>query len=518
MINLNIKVTLFLLLNLIAWSSTAQLRTAPELTLESPYNTIVAHLYYLQADTYQPDSSAKTLPPGLDSLEAIEIAIKIKQIFDGKGLYVRINTLPKENSYRDTLNKEHYYTPFPSEIPEIYVERIGGKWYYSPETVDLVPELHKKLYPLGSDFLVQLLPKKANAKLLGLHLWQHVGMLIITLLAIVTFWLLNWGLRWLLLLFKTNRANWQFLDKKQRRAIARFSSIALALWFAKMLTPAVQLPVRVNEFVNISIDIVMVLMIMMLGITLVNIFTHRIKPVTEVTESKMDEQLLPLVNRMIKIALIILAIFYILNLLNVNVTALIAGVSIGGLALALAAQDTVKNLIGSAMIFFDKPFQIDDYVIAGGHEGTIVEVGFRSTRIMQIDTSVIAMPNGTIDNKQINNRGVGESRMLNISIGVLYVTPPDLIETFIERLRALVQEHEMTKNDPSYVHLREFAASSINIMFRCYITVNSFPEELQIKEDLLFKIMRVAEEIGVEFAYPTTMVHLAKGSSSDEGK
>ena len=100
-------------------------------------------------------------------------------------------------------------------------------------------------------------------------------------------------------------------------------------------------------------------------------------------------------------------------------------------------------------------------------------------------------------------------------IGVLYETPPDLIEEFISRLRKLVLEHPNTKDDPSYVHLREFADSSINIMFRCYLTVNTFAEELAIKEDILFKILRIAEEVGVEFAYPTTMVHLAKGNNGD---
>jgi MscS family membrane protein len=254
----------------------------------------------------------------------------------------------------------------------------------------------------------------------------------------------------------------------------------------------------------------MTLIFMMMGFTLVNIFTSRAKALTENTESKMDDQLLPIVSRMGKMAIIIISTFYILDLLNVNVTALIAGISIGGLALALAAKDTVQNLFGSAMIFIDRPFQVGDYIIAGGHEGTVVEVGFRSTRIMNIDTSIVSIPNGAMADMPLTNLGVRLSRLFNITIGVTYETPPDLIQAYIDRLKKLILDHPKTNDDPFYVHLRELADSSINIMFRCQIQVGSFAEDVQIKEELLFSIIRIAEEMGVEFAYPTTTIHMAK--------
>ena len=512
-----IKVTLLVAFTLSIGILSAQLKTAPEPTLENPYNTMIVHLYYLQSDSYDPDTAALTIAPDetLDSAQRIELAVKIKQIFDGKGLYVRLNMIPQDPDYRDSINQENYYTPFPSAIPEIYLEKLDGKWYYSRESILLAPKLHKRVYPLGSDFLVRILPHRANMKLLGLHLWQHVGMLIITGIVVLAFFFFRRVILITVRLLTRKRENWQFLDKNFRRRLARYASIALSLWVGKMLLPAVGLPVQANDVVNKSLNIIIALMVMSLGLVLISVFTHRIRPVTEETESKMDEQLLPILTRMLQAVVIIISIFYVLDTLNVNVTALIAGISIGGLALALAAQDTVKNLIGSALIFLDKPFQIGDYVLAGGHEGTVVEVGFRSTRLMQIDTSIIAIPNGSISNMPLTNLGVRESRLLNMMIGVLYETPPDRIELFIQRLRELVQEHQNTKNDPSYVHLREFADSSINIMMRCYLTTTSFAEELVIKEDILFKILRVAEEIGVEFAYPTTTVHMAKDGSAD---
>ncbi|MBK7344509.1 MAG: mechanosensitive ion channel [Saprospiraceae bacterium] len=107
---------------------------------------------------------------------------------------------------------------------------------------------------------------------------------------------------------------------------------------------------------------------------------------------------MPILRKTAQIGLVIVILIPILRLLEVNLTALIAGLSIGGIALALAAQDTVKNLISSALIFFDKPYQIGDYIVAGGVEGTVVEIGFRSTRMMTIDSSIIAVPNSNMIN------------------------------------------------------------------------------------------------------------------------
>ena len=506
----NIKVALFLAFTCFTLQISAQLATAPEPTLESPYNTIYVHLFFLQSDSYEPEIAAQTIVPILDSAAAVEIAIQIKQIYDGKGLYVRLNNLPQEEAYLDSITEKPYYTPFPKKAPEIYLERIDGKWYYSRETVSLVPELHHDLYPLGSDFLVRLLPRKANAKFLGLFAWQHLGFALIALLCFIVYFILSRVITRILRSAVKKRENWHFVGLNQSRSLARYIGVFVSIWVARMMLPAIQLPVRGSDFANRSLDILLTIIFMMAGMTLINIFTNRAKALTEDTESKMDDQLLPIVSRMGKILIVIISLFVILDLLNVNVTALIAGISIGGLALALAAKDTVENLFGSAMIFIDRPFQVGDYIIAGSHEGTVMEVGFRSTRIMKIDTSIVSIPNGAVAHMPLTNLGVRLSRLFNITIGVTYETPPDLIEAYIQRLKQLILDHPETNNDPLYVHLAGLADSSITIMFRCQIQVASYAEDVQAREELLFSIIRVAEEMGVEFAYPTTMVHMAK--------
>ena len=154
------KITVFaFLLLMISISAFSQSANAPEPSLESPYNTMYVHLYFLQADSYRPDISAVTLSRTKDSIDLIEDAIKLKQIFDGNGLYVRLNQLPQENNYIDSTTHKPYYTPFPNEFPDIYLEKIDEKWVYSKETIEMIPMLHKETYPLGTDRLLTLLPK-----------------------------------------------------------------------------------------------------------------------------------------------------------------------------------------------------------------------------------------------------------------------------------------------------------------------------------------------------------------------
>lgn len=511
MMNFNhIKITLFLAFTCIYFNTHAQLATAPEPTLESPYNTVFVHLHFLQSDSYEPDIAAETIAPVLDSIARIEMAIQIKQLYDGNGLFVRLNMLPQEEAYQDSITDKPYYTPFPDKLPEVYLERIDGKWYYSRETITLVPELHNSLYPLGSDFLVKILPRKANAKILGLFVWQHVGFIIILLLCVLSYVFLSRIFKWIIHTLTRKRENWSFVDHSQGWTIARCTSIIVAAWLSRMLLPAIQLPVNGSDFANKTIDVVITIMFMAIGLTVVGILRKRAEPVTAGTESKMDEQLLPILSRIVKVIIIVIGTFYILHLLEVNVTALIAGISIGGLAMALAAKDTVQNLFGSAMIFIDRPFQIGDYIQAGGHEGTVVEVGFRSTRLMTIDTSIVSIPNGALTNMSLTNLGMRESRLCNLMLGVTYETPPDLIEAFIAGLRELIYAHPKTRNDPSYVYLREMADSSIGIMFRCSLLVPSYADEAIVKEEILFSILRLAEKMGVDFAYPTTTVHMVK--------
>lgn len=508
----NIKLALFLLVTIGAGVVVAQDDNGPEPHLNNPYNTIYVHLYYLQPDTYDPDISALTMPPELDSAQAVKRALQIKQVLDGRGLFVPLSRIPRDSLYRDSMARDFIYTPFPDKLPEVYVQRIEGKWYYSPETADIIPTVHRKLFPFGADILVNILPQYREKQFLGLALWQWIGILLLIAVCFVAHFILSHLIRPIIRLIAGYRRSLYYISRESMLKLARYLSIFLILWLVRLFLPSLLLPIKLSAFANNALEIIGVIVFVLLASVIVRIIMDHARTMAEKTESRMDDQVLPIISKSLNILIVIIGIFYILRLLSVNVTALIAGLSIGGLALALAAQDTVKNLIGSVMIFFDKPFQVGDYILANGLEGTIVEVGFRSTRIMKIDTSIVSVPNGTISNMSLENYGVRSARMMNIMIGVTYQTPADKIEEFVAALRQIGLDHHLVLNDPLFVHFRELSASSLNILFRCYIEVATFAEELVIREELLLKIVRTAEEVGVEFAYPTQTLHFAPQS------
>ena len=201
------------------------------------------------------------------------------------------------------------------------------------------------------------------------------------------------------------RVKSETIDPKKILKIAHAISMLFLVWFARLFVPVLQLPIALAEWSILGLNIFITVIVVILLLRVVSLVVDYASKFVEQTESKMDEQLMPIINRLVQVIIILGGLIEIFKLLNVNLTALIAGVSIGGLALALAAKDTAANLIGSAMIFFDRPFQIGDYIVGSGFEGTIVEVGFRTTRIQQIDTTITSVPNGSIANMVIANKG-----------------------------------------------------------------------------------------------------------------
>jgi MscS family membrane protein len=501
------KKTIFLLFSFYLSINLMGQEVVKQLDLRTPHDAIWVHLFYLQPDQYHPELSALAFLEG-DSLSRVRQAIKLKQILDGKGLYVHMNMLPQEVDYLDTVSQKHFYTPFPDQLPEIYLEKVNAKWYYAKSTSNAIPALHKKVYPLGTDIFLKYFSNQGQKRFLGISGWQFFGIFCLIILSGFLYIILSGIFRWLskkLAGAKLKHVlNYDILNKK----VTRVFTLLVVFWLIKLLVPLLQLPIKWASSIHLGLQIIITVFLMMFFLRLVTLLIAYMTLATEQTENKMDDQVMPIFDRLLKMLVVLAAVIQILRLLDVNVTALIAGVSIGGLALALAAQDTVKNLIGSVMIFTDRPFQIGDWVEGSGYAGSVVEVGFRSTRIKTPDTSIIAVPNGSMANASVVNKGVREFRLYNTTLGITYDTPPDYIEAFMDGIKKIIIEHPIISNEGYYVNFVELGASSLNIMVRAYIKTNAYDEELNIREELHLSIMRWAETLGIRFAFPSTTMFI----------
>lgn len=478
-------------------------------TLENPYNTIYSHLYYLQEDTYRPGRAAQTLyAPEKDSLQKVRLAIQLKQILDGKGLYVPVSQLPRDSNFIDSVTQKHFYTPFPRDLPAVYLERVEGKWYYSTETVDQIPALHKQVYPFGTDFLLNLLPQSGQEKILGLKVWQFAGLLILLAIGALVFWLLRMVLSPLVGRVTRSRRFPSLIEKKVVHQIARLISVLIVVYLIRVFLPALQLPIKSAEFAVLSIRIVNIILFIWLFFKILEVVMRYFERFTEKTESKLDEQLMPILRRALQVIIVLVGIIQMLRILDVNVTTLIAGISIGGLALALAAQDTLKNLFGSITIFLDKPFQIGDWINFSGVDGMVEEVGVRSTRVRTFEDSLVYVPNGKLADMVVNNYGLRIYRRYKTKITILYGTPTALVEKFVQGLREIVERHPHTRKDKYLIYLNDLGAHSLEILFYMFFAVPTWDEELKARHEVLLAILDLAHELGVEFAFPTQTLHV----------
>jgi len=252
-------------------------------------------------------------------------------------------------------------------------------------------------------------------------------------------------------------------------------------------------------------------------ISLINIFRKMIDFLgiimlkkTEVKDSKTEKQLIPFAIESLKIAVLILGIFIILgSVFNINVGTLIAGLGIGGLAVALAAKESLENLMGSFTIFVDKPFVTGDFVKVGTTMGVVEKVGFRSTRIRTLDKSYVTVPNKLMVDSELNNLTERSTQRVTFNIALRYNTKPEQLKNIMNTIKDYLIKHTDT-TDECNVKFAELGSSSLNIMVLYYIASNEFQKFLDVREDINFKIMEIVYSFETDFAFPATSVYLEK--------
>jgi MscS family membrane protein len=234
------------------------------------------------------------------------------------------------------------------------------------------------------------------------------------------------------------------------------------------------------------------------------------------TESKMDDYLIPFANKTLKFLVVVLGVLMVLQSFGLNVMSLMAGLGLGGLALALAAQDTAANLFGSVTILIDNPFQIGDWVKVKDMEGTVEEIGFRSTRVRTFYNSMITIPNAMMAKETIDNMGVRPYRRVRQIIGIAYETPPDKIKEFCDRCRYAIKQDATVNPETVVVNFNGYADSQLNVLVQFHLQVFTGPEELERQQTIFIEILKIAAELKVDFAYPTQTVYYRGGGDSDQ--
>jgi MscS family membrane protein len=230
-------------------------------------------------------------------------------------------------------------------------------------------------------------------------------------------------------------------------------------------------------------------------------------------EHPSSRALIPLARRMGKAVVAVAAILLLISALGYPVTSLIAGLGIGGLALALASQKTVENLFGAFSLGIDQPFREGDFVRIENLTGTVESLGLRSTRIRTPDRTVVSIPNGKLAEMRLETFAARDRLRLACVIGLEYATTSEQMRQVLAELERVLREHPQLHPDGLSVRFIELAASSLNVEVVCFFATRDVDEFSLIRQELLLTFLHIIEKAGTRIAFPTRTLHVQAGAS-----
>lgn len=479
---------------------------ADEPSCDNPQAAARSLLDWQQPGKDEPELAARCLDmPAALAGDPATTARQLKAVLDARGLYVPTDDLPLDPDHTDA-DGMHRVQPIPT-YPLLTIEKQGERWVYSRQLVAATPSMYRELASVKMRISGWLPAGLGERSMGGVAVWQviYVGALLLAALLV--------GLM----------AQKLLADQLIRLATRlRISLDAKALgatrwpltWFAAGAVlvaglPEAQLGVRTSRILIFLSNVLLSVSAVLVASRLVDVGAHFFAKRATTTASKLDDQVIPLVSRAVKTAIWTLGGVFIVQNMGVDVGSLIAGVGIGGLAIALAAKDTAANVFGSLTIFTDRPFQIGDWVVLGGSvEGVVEEVGFRSTRIRTFYGSVISVPNAKVANETIDNMGQRVHRRVKATVGLTYDTPPETLQAFVEDIRAHLETNPAVAEGAREVHLASMGASSLDVMLYFFLDVPGWTQELDERAKIYMEIMRLAKKHGVAFAFPSQSIYV----------
>jgi len=226
------------------------------------------------------------------------------------------------------------------------------------------------------------------------------------------------------------------------------------------------------------------------------------------TQTALDDQLVPFISKTLKVFLVFTLILVLAQNMGYSISGLIASLGIGGLAVAMAAKDSISNIFGSIMILLDRPFTVGDWIKTKDFEGVVEEVGFRSTRIRTFSKTLVNVPNSQLANMVIDNIDAMPKRRVKMRIGITYKTTPQQMQQAIAAIEELLKKHVGIDQEFSLVKFDNFEDSSLSIFLYYFTKSTHWDEYLQIRQEVNLEIMHALEKLNLEFAFPSRSLYL----------
>ncbi|HEU0007213.1 MAG TPA: mechanosensitive ion channel family protein [Terriglobia bacterium] len=481
---------------------------------DTPQSAVMTFLKAIQKENYE--RAAEYLDSRIKLPERQELARQLGVILDRK-LSVRLSALsdkPDGNPDDGLRPNRDLLGIIPSDLGnvDVLLDRVQrGKdrpiWLFSSESLQEVPRLYGELEETWFERYVPEQLRTRRLFFIPLYQWIEalLGLPLILGLASILTRILTAFLRPLL------RRLTHEPDDRRLASITwplRLEVLALLIYWTSRYAGSL-LVRRFWGFVAVTLGVVAVTWLLMrLGDVITELLSRRLLRVNR----SVDVMLLRLINRLGKAALATLCALLLLRLSGFDLTAVLTGLGLGGVAIAFAAQKTIENLFGGIMVISDKPIQVGDFCRAGEFQGVVEDIGLRSTRLRTLERTIVSIPNGQLATMSLENFTQRDRIRFRHLIGLRYETAADQLRYVLAEIRRLLYEHSKVDSTDARVRFVGFGSSSLDLEVLAYVLATDYPVFLGIQEDLLLRIMDIIEASGTSVAFPSQTTYVVGDS------
>ena len=395
-----------------------------------------------------------------------------------------------------------------------------GLWRFSPETVNTIENFYSSVaqmkvvdgvieYRNWRSRIKERMPTWTSEEFLMFKKGQWLGLFALMIFSLGAFTLVRF-VATTYLRYKVNHRFLDFVEKEQFHSTRPFGFLAFSLsWLIGIRL--LELDVDMLEIFIRASYILTAFSSVWSALKIVDYVGLHFEKIAAGTANRFDDVLVPMIKKTSKVLVVAFGALLVAHSLTFDIASILAGLGIGGVAVALAAKDTISNLFGSVTVIIDRPFQIGDYVsLEKNLEGTVEQVGFRSTRIRTPYNSLVTLPNSVLANMAIDNYGMRKVRRYKTFLQLEYKTSHAKLDEFCEGLKELIKSNPLIQKDNAIVSIYEMNSSSIDIMLVVFFLTADVKVELFERHQFIVSVLKLAESLQVKFAYPTQTLFLQK--------
>ncbi len=483
----------------------------------TPQGTVVGFLKAMQREDYE--RAVEFLNTRQTGKRARELAIELNHVLnEGMSTVPAALSVKPEGNLQDGLpvnnelvgkvktNKGEYRIL----LERVQKENTPPVWLFASETLKLVPQIYEEI---DIPWLERHLPEVLTEhRLAGYPIYRVILPFLVIPLAFFLGWLLIHILFSILqepLRRRHDEVFWKKLGQVRKPLILLIASGAVYL----IATSAVSLLARL--FWNFMAATMAVVALMWLSIYLIDAGAY----IIEKRRPEAANAVIRLTATLLKVVAIIVGLVFIFHYFGgINLTAVVAGLGVGGIAVAFAAQKTIENFFGGVFLVWDKPIRLGDFCKAGEHMGTVEHIGLRSTQIRTLNRTVVSIPNGQLSSVSIENFALRDRFLFRHTLNLRFETTADQLRYVLTQIRELLCRHPRVDSTTARVRFVAFGSSSLDVEIFAHVLETDVNQFLAVQEDLLLRIMDLVESSGSGFAFPSQTLYMSKDEGLDAEK